>query len=90
MAKLPSDGLKGGGLQLSMLATMLAMKNNLTTYPFCFQAQPLFDKHRIFDDPNVITLKEDEYKVWEEKWDEKRNKYVEWKEGWDKRRGVGD
>ena len=89
MAKSPSDGLKGG-LQLGMLATMLAMENNLTTHPFRFQAQHSFDKHRIFDDPNVITLKEDEYKIWEEKWDKKRNKYIEWKEGWDKRRKVED
>lgn len=89
MAEYPSKRL-GEGLQLGMLATMLAMKNNLTTYPFHFQAQPLSDKHRIFDDPNVITLKEDEYRVWEEKWAKKRNKYVEWKESWGKRRGVED
>lgn len=39
-----------------------------------------------FDDPNVITLSKDQYKVWEKKWEEKRDKYLEWKEHWNKRR----
>lgn len=80
MAEYASKGLKGiCGLALAMLGA---------TTSGCSKENIFSRKQFIFDDPDVITLSKDQYKVWEENWDEKRGKYLEWKEHWDKRRGV--
>ena len=80
MAEYASKGLKGiGGLAIAMLGA---------TASGCPKENIFSRKEFILDDPDVITLSKDQYKVWEEKWDKKRGKYLEWKEQWDKRRGV--
>lgn len=80
MAEPASKGLKGtGGLSLLMLGAVASG---------CQKENIFSRKEFILDDPDVITLSKDQYKVWEEKWDKKRGKYLEWKEQWDKRRGV--
>lgn len=80
MAEYASKRLEGiGGLALAMLGATASG----------YQKENIFSrKEFILDDPDVITLSKDQYKVWEEKWDKKRGKYVEWKERWNKRRGV--
>ena len=80
MAEYASKRLGGiGGLALFMLGTA----------PSRCPKENIFSRKQLrLDDPDVITLSKDQYKIWEEEWDKKRGKYLEWKEHWDKRRGV--
>lgn len=79
MAEYVSKGLTDmGSLALAMLGTAPSR---------CPKENIFSRKQPRLDDPNVITLSKDQYKVWNEKWEEKRDKYLEWKENWNKRRG---